>query len=105
MTTDGVLAYGINLGRYIFEKERKIVYAISDFPHIGASDVFKTYQISKADYDRLLPLSEKNRIPNPAIPASETTPCRQRFLCGESVYCKRYYFTLDDADQALIDSY
>ena len=102
---DGILAYGVEIGRFVFENERKIVYAISDIPHIGPSDVFMTYQISKADYDRLLYWSEKNRIPNPAIPASETTPCRQRFLCGESAYCERYYFTLSDADESLVESY
>ncbi len=98
MITDGVLAYGVNVGRFLFNNGRAVVYAISDLPHIGASDVFMTYQITKDSYQLLLKMSEKNRIPTPAVPATITDACRIEFLCGESAYCKRYSFTLEDVD-------
>ncbi len=98
MITDGVLAYGVNVGRFLFNNGRAVVYAISDLPHIGASDVFMTYQITKDSYQLLLKMSEKNRIPSPAVPATITDACRLDFLCGESAYCKRYEFTLEDVD-------
>ena len=103
MITDGVLAYGVNVGRFLFNEGRIIVFAISDLPHIGASDSFMTYQISRDSYKFLLRWSEKNRIPSPAIPATVTDPCRLGFLCGESAYCKRYSFTLEDVDMNHVD--
>lgn len=98
MITDGVLAYGVDVGRFLFNEGRIIVYAISDLPHIGASDSFMTYQITKDSYQLLLKMSEKNAIPQPAVPATITDPCRLGFLCGESAYCKRNTFTLEDVD-------
>ncbi len=103
MITDGVLAYGVNVGRYLFNEGRIVVYATPDLPPIGASEVFMTYQITKDSYQLLLKLSEKNRIPSPAVPATVTDPCRIGFLCGESAYCKRYDFTLEDVDMDHVD--
>lgn len=105
MTTDGVLAYGVNVGRLVFNEARKTVYCVSDLPHIGASDAFTVYQISKADYDKLLALSLPNRIPSPAVSAKVTDACHQRFLCGESAHQARYECTLDDIDQSLTDAF
>ncbi len=103
MITDGVLAYGVIVGRFLFDRGRIVVYAISDLPHIGASDVLMTYQITKDSYQLLLKMSEKNAIPQPAVPATFTDPCRMEFLCGESAYCKRNTFTLDDVDMNHVD--
>jgi len=103
LITDGVLAYGVDVGRFVFEEEGYTVYAISDFPHIGPSDVFMVYQISKADYEKLLRLSVKNNIPRPAVSSAVTDACRKRFLCGESAYCERYYCSFDDVDRALAE--
>ena len=103
MITDGVLAYGVNVGRYVFNEGRIVVYAISDLPHIGASDVYMTYQITKDSYQLLLKMSGKNAIPQPAVPATITDSCRLGFLCGESAYCKRNTFTLDDVDMNHVD--
>ena len=103
--TDCVLAYGVSVGRFKFQKERKIVYAISDFPHIGASDVCMYYQISKEDYGKLLKLSCPDRVPDPEVSNEILEACRGEFLCGESAYCKRNSFTLEDADLSLTESY
>jgi len=100
---DGVLNYGVEVGRFVFKNTGKTVYAISDLPHIGASDVLMYYQISKLNYQRLLAISLPNHIPEPPIPASITEPCRHRFLCGESAYCKRNRFTIFQADSALTE--
>ena len=105
MIRDGILAYGVTVGRFLFEKERKTVYAISDFPHIGASDVFMCYQISKTDYERLISMSRSDRIPAPEVSAEVTDACKRDFLCGESAYCKRNSFTLDDVDLSLTESF
>lgn len=98
MITDGVLAYGVDVGRFLFNDGKVVVYAISDLPHIGPSDVFMTYQITKESYMLLMKMSEKDSIPRPAVPATFTDSCRLEFLCGESAYCKRNTFTLDDVD-------
>ncbi len=103
MITDGVLAYGVNVGRFLFNNGRAVVYAISDLPHIGASDVFMTYQITKDSYLLLLKMSGKNAIPRPAVPATITDACRIGFLCGESAYCKRNIFTLEDVDMEHVE--
>jgi len=100
--TDGVLAYGVNVGRFVYE-EGYTVYVITDFPHIGPSDVFMVYQISKADYEKLLSLSCPGRIPQPRVPSVVTDACRKKFLCGESAYCERYYCALDDVDKELAE--
>lgn len=100
---DGVLNYGVDVGRFVFRNTRKTVYAISGLPHIGASDTMMFYQISKLNYQRLLAMSLPDRIPDPPIPFSVTSPCRRRFLCGESASCKRYEFTVFQAESALIE--
>ena len=103
MTNDGVLAYGVILGRFIFEKEGYTVFVISDLPHIGASDVFMVYQISKADYLKLLAKSCQHQIPTPPVSSITTDKCKKRFLCGESAYCERYYCNLSDVDLTLAE--
>lgn len=103
MISDGVLAYGVDIGRFVFEDEGYTVYVISDLPHIGPSDVFMVYQITKEDYLKLLPKSCKNQIPRPPVSSITTDACRKNFLCGESAYCKRYYCTLDDVDLSLAE--
>ena len=42
---DGNLAYGVMLGRFIFRDEMKVVYAVSDWLHVGPSDVCMMYYI------------------------------------------------------------
>jgi len=101
--TDGILAYGVYVGRFVYEEEGYTVYVITDFPHIGPSDVFMVYQISKVDYEKLLSLSCLGRIPEPPVSSIVTDACRGEFLCGESAYCKRYYCTLADVDMALAE--
>ena len=103
--SDGVLAYGVSVGRFKFQKERRVIYALSDFPHIGASDVLMYYQISKEDYEKLLKLSDPKKIPEPEVSGEIIEACRREFLCGESAYCKRNTFTLEDADLSLTESY
>lgn len=103
MIDDGVLAYGVNVGRFLFKEGQIVVYAISDLPHIGASDVIMTYQITKDSYQQLLKMSEKNAIPSPEVPATITDSHRIGFLCGESAYCKRNEFTLEDVDMNHVD--
>ena len=104
MIQDGVLAYGVTIGRFIFEEEQKTVYAISDFPHIGGSDVLMCYQISREDYDRLLPMSKPHGIPVPEVSSEITDACHREFLCGESAYCKRNEFSLEDTDLSLMNT-
>ena len=103
MISDGVLSYGVDIGRFVFEEEGYTVYVISDLPHIGPSDVIMIYQITKEDYLRFLPMSCKNKIPSPPVSTIATEACRKKFLCGESAYCKRYYCTLNDVDLSLAE--
>lgn len=98
---DGVLEYGVTVGRFIFDDENITVYAVSDLPHIGPSDVLTLYQISPADYKRLLKLSSPDRIPDKPVSKSIISSCRRGFLCGESIYQQRYYFRLCNVDKAL----
>lgn len=100
---DGVLNYGVIVGRFVFNNTRKIVYAVTDLLHIGPSDVMMIYQISKLNYQRLLGMSLPDRIPQPPIPTSVTEPCRRRFLCGESALCERNAFTILQADRSLVE--
>lgn len=104
MIVDGVLNYGVEVGRFLFEEERTTVYVISDFPHIGASDAFMVYQISKEDYDRLLAMSCQNRMPDLPVSADVTDACHREFLCGESAYCLRNRCTLKDVDLSLAET-
>ena len=99
--TDGILAYGVMLGRFVFRDEMKVVYAISDWLHVGPSDVCMMYQISKAEYGRLLKMSCKEEMPEPPISSEVTDELHDHFLCGESAYCRRNSFTLDDAERTL----
>ncbi len=98
---DGVLAYGVEVGRLLFRQAKKVVYALSDLPHVGPSDVTMLYQISKKDYARLLAMSLPHAIPDPPVPAEVTDACRRGFLCGESAYCHRTSCSLADADPSL----
>lgn len=104
LITDGVLAYGVDVGRFLFQDGKMVVYAVTDLPHIAASDVLMVYQISKESYFKLLKMSLKNAIPAPAVPATITDACRIGFLCGESAYCKRNTFSLLDVDMAHVES-
>ena len=99
--SEGVIAYGVQVGRFVFEKERYVIYALSDLPHIGGNDVFMFYQISKEDHDGLLKLSLPDQIPDPPVTAEESDACHKGFLCGQSAYGMRNEFTLDDADMSL----
>lgn len=103
MISDGVLAYGVTAGRFIFETEGYTVFVISDYPHIGPSDVLMVYQITKEDYLKLLPMSCKDQIPSPPVSSEITDACRKKFLCGESAYCARNYCTLKDVDLSLAE--
>lgn len=101
MTSDGVLAWGVIVGRFVFEKYGKVVYAITDTPHVGPSDVTVCYQISRADYEYLLAMSQPHRIPDHPVPSTITNKYYNNFLCSESAYAKRNEFTLRDVDQSL----
>ena len=103
--SDGILAYGIAVGRFLFEEERRIVYAVSDYPHVGNSDVFMYYQISRMDYDRLLKMSLTQQIPDPPVQKETIEACHKSFLCGESAYSKRNAFSLKDTDLSLTETY
>ena len=98
------LAYGVEVGRFVFEEGHTVVYAISDYPHIGASDVSMYYQLSKEDYETLLKKSLPDRIPDAETSKSETDACRHDFLCGESAYGKRSRFSLKDVDLSLTET-
>lgn len=100
---DGVLNYGVEVGRFVFKDTGKTVYAVSERLHIGASDVMMYYQISPLNYQRLLAMSLPDRIPEPLVPLSAAMACRQRFLCGESAHCRRNEFTVFQADSTLIE--
>ena len=101
---DGILAHGVEIGRFVFEEEHTVVYAISDYPHIGTSDVFMYYQLSKDDYETLLKKSLPDRIPDTDIPKSETDAYHKVFLCGESACGKRNRFSLPDLDLSLTET-
>lgn len=103
MISDGILAYGDDVGRFVFCKDKVTVYALMDLQHLGPSDVMMVYQISKADYDHLLTLSEKDRIPDKPVPERVTDACKKRFLCGDSAYCYRNQCTLVDVDMNMAD--
>lgn len=103
MICDGVLAWGVEVGRFVFEKYGKIVYAITDTPHVGPSDVVVCYQISRADYEHLLAMSMQHAIPDPPVSPTITNKYHDVFLCSQSAYAKRYKFTLRDVDKSLLD--
>ena len=102
--TDGVLDYGVEVGRYIFEKSGRVVYVIARLEHITASDALMVYQISPSDYRRLLALSLPNHMPAQPVKAEIIEKCLQKFLCGQSAYCLRNECTLEDADLSLTDT-
>jgi len=103
MISDGVLAWGVDVGRFVFEKYGKVVYALTDTPHVGPSDVTICYQISRAEYERLLAMSRPHAIPEPSVPAAITDQYHDRFLCSQSAYAIRYEFTLRNVDLSLCD--
>ena len=103
--TDGVLAYGVLVGRFVFEEERRIIFAVSDYPHIGASDAFLIYQISRKAYNHLEGLSIPRGIPDPPIPMSLINGYRARFLCGDSAHCRQNSFSLKDVDFELTEPF
>ena len=102
---DGILGYGIEVGRFLFEEEHRIVYAVSDYPHIAGSDVYMYYQVDKQSYDRLVSLSCPDQVPSPPVPEETVNTCHQGFLCGESAYARRNKFTLDSVDLSLTESF
>ena len=101
--TDGILSYGVEIGRFIFDEENIIVYSISDIIHVGASDVYMYYQISKEDYDKLLSISSLDGIPKNEVSKDITDKYHNIFLCGESSSCKRNEFTLDNVNLSIIN--
>ncbi|MBR5341627.1 MAG: hypothetical protein IK151_06855 [Erysipelotrichaceae bacterium] len=103
LLTDGILAHGVRIGRFIFEEEKRIVYVLSDMPHIGPSDAMMVYQISKDDYNYLLSLSLPDRIPDKPVSADIIDSYHELFLCGESAYCKRNRCSIEDIDMTLTD--
>ena len=98
LLSDGALAYGTVLGRFVFEEERRIVYAVSELMHIAGADVSMVYQISKQDYLTLREMSTVDQIP-------EIEVCHCNFLCGESAYCIRNRCTLEDTDLSLTEEF
>lgn len=104
--SDGILAWGVEIGRFVFEKFHTIVYTLTDTPHIGPSDTTMYYQITKQDYERLSKMViESFTIFSESVPSSVTTPCWRDLLCGESIHCKRNKFTLRDVDLSLVEKY
>lgn len=100
--SDGILAYGVNVGRVLFENENKTVYVISDLSHNGASDVMTLYQISKNNHLMLLKHSLPDRIPSPPVNSAVTDACHHLFLCSESAHSIRNRFRLNDTDMSLV---
>lgn len=103
MITDGILAWGVDVGRFIFEEAKTVVYAVTDTPHCGPSDVEVDYQISKEDYLKLKSMSRPHGIPDPPVPKEVVDACRARFLCSQSAYADRYEFTLEHVDMNLVE--
>jgi len=103
MLSDGILAWGVDVGRFVFEKYGKVVYALTDTPHVGASDVVMCYQISPIVYKRLLKMSKRGGIPQPPVSKALTDQYHDLFLCSQSAYAIRYEFTLRDVDLSLCD--
>lgn len=92
--SDGKLAYGVEIGRFILDN--KIVYALSDLMHVSGSDVSMFYQLRKNDYDKLYLLASKGYVPDPPVSREITDKYHNIFLCGESAHAKRNGFTLKD---------
>ena len=100
---DGILAYGVEVGRFVFEQSQRTVYALTECLHAGPSDVYMFYQVPRNVYDRLKFWSLPDRIPASPAPSGLTDGCYGHFLCGESAYGKRTSFTLADADSSLVE--
>ena len=105
LISDSVLAYGTILGRFIFEEDRRIVYAVSELMHIAGADVSMIYQISKEDYLRLKEMSAADQLPEIEVSKETIEKCKHVFLCGESAYCIRNRCTLEDADLSLTEEF
>lgn len=105
LLSDGALAYGTVLGRFVFEEERRIVYAVSELMHIAGADVSMVYQISKQDYLRLKEMSAVDQLPEIEVPIETIEECHCNFLCGESAYCIRNRCTLEDTDLSLTEEF
>lgn len=104
LKTDGILGYGLLVGRFVFKRERRIIYAVTEYPHVAGADVFMNYQISREGYDALMAMSLPNRIPIPEVPLEVIKKYERGFLCGESAYCQRSRFSLADADPSLAEA-
>ncbi|MBQ6655610.1 MAG: hypothetical protein IJM79_08845 [Erysipelotrichaceae bacterium] len=102
--SDGVLAYGAEVGHYLFEKSGRTVYVLARLEHIGPSDVLMVYQISPSDYRCLTALSQPRGIPEPPVDEQVIESCLRNFLCGQSAYCVRSECSLPDADPALSEA-
>ena len=101
--SSGVLAWGVLIGKFVFEEAGVEVFAITECLHIGGSDVYRYSQISVTDYENLLPKSIAKGIPNPPMPEGQIRPYKRNFLCGESIDWKNE-FSLEDVDMSLVSS-
>lgn len=99
--SSGVLAWGVLIGKFVFEQEGGEVYAIAECLHISGSDVYRFVQISVDDYEKLIPESKIKGSPHPSIPDDEVRSYMRGFLCGESK-AWRNEFSLEDVDMSLV---
>ena len=99
--SSGVLAWGVLIGKFVFEEDGVEVYAITECLHIRGSDVYSFAQISVDDYEKLLPESKVKGIPNSSIPENKLQSYKRRFLCGESEDWKNE-FSLEDVDMSFV---
>lgn len=96
MIVDTQFSYFL-VGRFIFEEAGYTVYVISEYMHIGPSDVNMVFQITKADYLNFLEMSRQELTPSVA----ELKDAMKNFLCGETIHCVRNSCVLEDIDLAL----
>ena len=98
----GVLAWGVLIGKFVFEQEGVEVYAITECLRISGSDVYRFSQISLDDYEKLLPKSQAKGIPNPPMSEDLVHSYLRGFLCGELIDWKNE-FCLEDVDMSIVN--
>lgn len=95
---DTTLSYFL-IGRLMFEEEGYTAYVISEWMHIGPSDVQMVFQITQDDYEQFLEMGRQQLTPS----VSELKASERNFLCGETIHCVRNRCTIEDVDLALAE--
>jgi len=95
---DGVLSYGVRIGRFEFLSQT--IYAISNIIH-ARTDCNLYWLLSKAEYEDLKLLSKTKLTEFESIPKGINEFLydkyfNNKFLCGETIYCERATFSLND---------